>query len=203
MRTRLLDSAADCLYELGFSGTTTIVVAARAGVSRGAQLHHFPTKERLVTEAVRHVLGKRLKEFREAFAELPEGADKPAAAIDILWQKLSGRTFYAWLELVVAARTDAVLRVAVAEIAGHFLDEVQATAHDFFRPVEGGPLPFEIVPVYALAVMQGLALDRIVWPADDARLDVVLSASRMLASMAMRAHDPPRTARSDATSKVD
>src|SRR5580704_16496580 len=76
MRLRLLDAAVDCLYELGYSGTTTIEVAARAGVSRGAQLHHFPTKEKLVTEAVRHVLAKRLDEFRGAFASLPGGADK-------------------------------------------------------------------------------------------------------------------------------
>ena len=191
MRSRLLDSAADCLYELGFSGTTTTVVAARAGVSRGAQLHHFPTKERLVTEAMRHVLAKRLQEFREAFAELPDGADKPGAAVDILWQKLSGRTFYAWLELVVAARTDSALRLSVAEIAGRFVDEVQATTHDFFKTAEGSPLSLDVVPVYALALMQGLALDRIVWPDADPRLDLVLSALRTLASLALRASAPP------------
>src|SRR6516162_4206762 len=127
MRLRLLDAAVDCLYELGYSGTTTIEVAARAGVSRGAQLHHFPTKEKLVTEAVRHVLAKRLDEFREAFAELPEGTDKPGAAIDILWEKLSCKVFYAWLELVVAARTDPALREVVEELSGQFLDEVQST----------------------------------------------------------------------------
>jgi AcrR family transcriptional regulator len=195
MRSRLLDSAADCLFELGFSGTTTIVVAARAGVSRGAQLHHFPTKERLVTEAVRHLLAKRLAEFREAFAELPDGVDKPAAAIEILWRKLSGRTFYAWLELVVAARTDSALQVAMAEIAGHFLDEVRATANEFFAPLDGAPLPFEIVPIYALTLMQGLALDRIMWPADDARFEVVLSTLKLLAKTAIRVNDSRRLSR--------
>src|ERR1700761_6000673 len=100
MRLRLLEAAVDCLHDLGYSGTTTIEVAARAGVSRGAQLHHFPTKERLVTEAVRSVLAKRLEEFRGSFAGLP-ASDLPGAAIDLLWEKLSGRIFYAWLELVV------------------------------------------------------------------------------------------------------
>src|SRR5580700_1002942 len=38
MRLRLLDAAVDCLHDLGYSRTTTIEVAARAGVSRGAQL---------------------------------------------------------------------------------------------------------------------------------------------------------------------
>src|SRR5271154_3339903 len=113
MRSRLLEATIDCLYEVGYSRTTTIEVAARAGVSRGAQLHHFPTKKRLVTIAVRHLLAKRVEEFREAFATLPEGADRYTAVIDILWEKTSNRAFYAWLELVVAARTDPSLRKTV------------------------------------------------------------------------------------------
>src|SRR6185437_14496249 len=41
--------------------------------------------------------------------------------------------------------------------------------------------------------MQGLALDRIVWPAADARLDRVLNALRALATMSLKAHDSPRS----------
>src|SRR5579872_2677392 len=75
MRGRLLEATVDCLYELGYARTTTIEVAARAGVSRGAQLHHFSTKERLV-EVARHLFDKRTEEFREAFAAVPSGADR-------------------------------------------------------------------------------------------------------------------------------
>jgi AcrR family transcriptional regulator len=199
MRLRLLDAAVDCLHDLGYSGTTTIEVAARAGVSRGAQLHHFPTKERLVTDAVRHVLAKRLEEFSEAFRSLPDGSDKAGAAVDMLWEKLSGRAFYAWLELLVAGRTDAVLREAVAEIAGQFLDQVQATAREFFSTKEGSIISLDVAPLIGFAAMQGLALDRIVWPADDARIDRCLNGLRALATMALRAHDSPRSASSDPT----
>jgi AcrR family transcriptional regulator len=197
MRLRLLDAAVDCLHDLGYSGTTTIEVAARAGVSRGAQLHHFPTKERLVTEAVRHILAKRLQEFRDAFASLPDGADKPGAALDIVWEKLSGRVFYAWLELVVASRTDTALHEVVVEIAGQFLDEVQATAREFFESNDNGIFSLEIAPAFAFAAMQGLALDRIVWPADDARLDRVLKALRVLATLVLRANATPPSSTSE------
>jgi AcrR family transcriptional regulator len=199
MRLRLLDAAVDCLYELGYSGTTTIEVAARAGVSRGAQLHHFPTKERLVTEAVRHVLTMRIEEFREAFANLPNSADKAGAAIDLLWEKLSGRVFYAWLELVVAARTDPVLREAVAGIAGQFLDQVQEAARETFSSSENSPLSLEITPAVAFAAMQGLALDRIVSSAEDGRLEKVLEALRVVARLSLRVQDSPRSASSDGT----
>ena len=48
MRQRLLEATVDCLVEHGWSGTSTTLVSQRAGVSRGAQLHHFPTKNDLV-----------------------------------------------------------------------------------------------------------------------------------------------------------
>ena len=49
---RLLDATVDCLVEHGWAGTTTTLIAERAGVSRGAQLHHYPTKAALVLAAV-------------------------------------------------------------------------------------------------------------------------------------------------------
>jgi AcrR family transcriptional regulator len=191
MRERLLDAAIDCLYELGYSRTTTIEVAARAGVSRGAQLHHFPTKEHLVTLAVRHVLAKRLDEFRAAFAALPEGADKHTAAISILWEMMSSRTFYAWLELVVAARTDAGLRATIAAIDGQFVDQARATTLEFFSPVPGREQSFDTNPLFALAMLQGLALDRIVWGAEDPRIGKLLHKMKAVAALGSVARPVP------------
>ena len=197
MRSRLLEATIDCLYEVGYSRTTTIEVAARAGVSRGAQLHHFPTKKRLVTVAVRHLLEKRLEEFRVAFAGLPQGVDRYQAVIDILWEKTSNRAFYAWLELVVAARTDTSLRKTVVEIADEFSAQVQTTFREFFTPQKQHSSPFEIAPVFTFAVLQGLSIDHIVWPVADKRQQLVLQAMKGLASMFIRAVGPapvnPRT----------
>jgi len=54
-RRRLVEAAVECIGELGWHGTTVAVIAERAGVSRGAAQHHFPTREDLVTAAVEHV----------------------------------------------------------------------------------------------------------------------------------------------------
>ena len=193
MRLRLLEATIDCLYEVGYSRTTTIEVAARAGVSRGAQLHHFPTKKRLVTVAVRHLLHKRLEEFRDAFSSLPEGVDKYAAVIDILWEKTSNRAFYAWLELVVAARTDPSLRKTVLEIAEQFSEQVQRTFREFFSPNRQHTSPFDIAPVFTFAVLQGVAIDHIVWPEGDRRQELVLQALKGLAAMFVRAVAPTKS----------
>jgi AcrR family transcriptional regulator len=194
IRLRLLEATIDSLYLVGYSRTTTIEVAARAGVSRGAQLHHFPTKKRLVTVAVTHLLNTRLEEFRQAFATLPEGIDRYSAVIDILWEKTSNRAFYAWLELVVAARTDPALHKTVVEIAEQFEARVQTTFREFFSPQREHSSPFDVAPVFTFAVMQGLAVNHIVWPQGDRRLDMTLVVLKGLASMSLRALDPPRRA---------
>ena len=49
----------ECLAELGWSGTSTTEVARRAGVSRGAQQHHYPTKMLLVAAALEHLLDRQ------------------------------------------------------------------------------------------------------------------------------------------------
>ncbi len=76
MRQRLLEATVDCLVEHGWSGTSTTLVSQRAGVSRGAQLHHFPTKNDLVLAAVEHLSELRGQELREAAAA---AADRQAA----------------------------------------------------------------------------------------------------------------------------
>src|SRR5882762_5427360 len=119
---RLLDATLECLAELGYARTTTTEIAERGGVSRGAQLHHFPTKAELVTEAVGHLFDRRDQEFREAFARLPADADRPRAAVDLLWSMVAGPTFHAWLELVVAARTDVQLKPQVTALSARFME---------------------------------------------------------------------------------
>jgi len=79
-RARLLDAAIDVLVDLGYARASTQEIARRAGVSRGAQLHHFPTREALVVAAVEHLVERRLAEFltvdREAEAAQAARAGK-------------------------------------------------------------------------------------------------------------------------------
>lgn len=187
MRARLLDATVDCLFELGYANTTTTEIAKRAGVSRGAQLHHFPTKAELVTTAVDHLFARRTEEFRAAFTTLPAKANRGKAAIELLWSMVSGPTFYAWLELMVAARTDPELRATVSAMAQRFVETVQRTFHELFpRPATPGPL-FDIAPAFAFALLQGLALDGMLRKGDP-RMGEVLAALKALASVAIPPH---------------
>jgi AcrR family transcriptional regulator len=116
MRGRLLEATIDCLVERGWSGTSTTLVSRRAGVSRGAQLHHFPTKTALVVAAVEHMGARRSEQLFEKAATLPHGSRRTRAVLDLLAEHFTSPLFAAALELWVAARTDEQLHAAVAPL---------------------------------------------------------------------------------------
>lgn len=127
MRLRLMEATIDCLVELGWSGTSTTVVSRRAGVSRGAQLHHFPSKQDLVVAAVEFLTDRRREELTKVAADLPEEG-RTRAVLDVLAAQFVGPIFFAALELWVAARTDAELHRAVAPLERRIGRETHAHA---------------------------------------------------------------------------
>jgi AcrR family transcriptional regulator len=182
-RALLLDATIDCLAELGYARTTTTEIAERAGVSRGAQLHHFPTKQELVGTAVGWILERRLQEFRRAWSELPREVDRASAAVDLLWNATSGNAFYAWLELLVAARTDPSLRKIIQDISHRFSLGVVEAFHEAF-PGSRDKRALDTGPWFVLAVLQGIALEKIVLD-DDPRVSVGLAALKGMIAKVM------------------
>lgn len=132
MRQRLMEATVDALVELGWSGTTTTVVSQRAGVSRGAQLHHFPSKQDLVVAAVEHLTERRRIDMRTAVLDLP-AVGRTRAILDILGAQFTSPVFFAALELWVAARTDEKLRQAVAPLERRIGRETHAYAVELFE----------------------------------------------------------------------
>ena len=73
-RTQIIEAAIKCLVELGYGRTTTTVIAQKAGLSRGAMLHHFPSKMDIIRAAVDYLHAKRLRAFRKAMTKVaPDG----------------------------------------------------------------------------------------------------------------------------------
>jgi AcrR family transcriptional regulator len=162
-RAALLDAAIDCLIERGYAATTTIETARRAGVSRGAQLHHFPTKAELLGAAVEHLLERRTAEFRALVATVDPEADLLDVAMDLLWSMFQGPAFAAWVELWIAARTDPELAATIIDTDVRFTDETRAMFLELF-PAAGSedPALFDIGRDFAFALMTGVALQRLV-----------------------------------------
>ncbi|MGY6638058.1 MAG: TetR/AcrR family transcriptional regulator [Erythrobacter sp.] len=131
-RKLILDAATDCLVEGGYARLTTVDVLGRAKVSRGAMHHHFPSRADLVSALIEHVLHKRLDRFLADYLAALQDSD-PALAIEVAtevhWQSVKTPEFTAYLELVMAARTDEELAVllipATREFEATWMREVE------------------------------------------------------------------------------
>jgi AcrR family transcriptional regulator len=184
---KLLDATVACLVERGYARTSTNDICRRAGVSRGALLHHFPSKAVLVAAACGHVFDRRVDEFREAMAHVPEGEDRLAAAIDVLWSLYQGETPDAWLELIVAGRTDADLRPHVALAAVRLTDTIFAVWNELFLvPPDTDPAVVDqlrVAPLFLFTVLDGLAVARMTAkPGADADAEAVLALVKLAAA---------------------
>lgn len=157
MRARLLEATVELLIEKGFGGTTTTLVSERAGVSRGAQLHHFPTKNDLVVAAVTHLTELRHEELKAAAARLPTGRQRTRAVLQMLGDHFAGPVFTAALELWVAARTDQALLEAVAPLERVVGRETHAMTVRLLGADESRPGVRELVQA-TLDLVRGLGL---------------------------------------------
>lgn len=142
-RLALLDATVMCLVEDGYVGTTGPAIADRAGLSRGAQLHHFGTRDQLVVAAVEHLAQMRLGAVREKLDELNLGAgadleSTAGVALELLAEALSGPLYAASLELWVAARANVSLRNELLPVEGRVRKVLEAVCRDYISadPVE-------------------------------------------------------------------
>ncbi|WP_411572812.1 TetR/AcrR family transcriptional regulator [Streptomyces acidiscabies] len=135
-RQRLLEAAVACLAEYGWVGSTVSVVAERAGVSRGAAQHHFPTREDLFTAAVEYVAEERSGALRALF---PQGATDRAAVVGALVDLYTGPLFRAALHLWVAASNEEQLRPRVTELEAHVGRETHRIAVELLGADESRP----------------------------------------------------------------
>ena len=97
-RARVLDATIEHLAECGYGRTTTVEVATRAGVSRGALVHHFSTRSDLVLAALEYLCERRLAELEAGMARLTDADDRLSAFVDLMWSTFNGPLFAAQLK---------------------------------------------------------------------------------------------------------
>ena len=133
-RQRFLEATLHSLAEKGYAATTAQEVCRRLGASRGTLLHHFATREELIIEAVEYILGENVRHFKKTMADIPADGLSLADISRLLWKEhWTSNTYYAWLELVVASRTDPILNKQVRSLSERWTEKFHAA----FREVMG------------------------------------------------------------------
>jgi AcrR family transcriptional regulator len=157
-KLRLLNAAIDCLVERGYANTTTSEIAERAGLSRGAQLYHFPKKEELLANAVRHLFELLVGEIKEKVIRLTNENDRRAMAIDLIWEIAHGRYMTAWTEIIVASRTDPYLEESIISENDRAIEFIIRSYQELFpRPV-GASAEYDLAPLIVMLMLTGMAL---------------------------------------------
>ena len=184
-RQRLLEASVESLAEVGYAATTVSVVAARAGVSRGAAQHHFPTRADLFAAAVEYMTEVRLAEIRAQASRLPNGAGRTEAIVAMLADVYTGPLFKAALHLWVAASTEEPLRQQIVRLEAHVGRQAHRALLEVLDVSERTPGVRETVQG-VLDLARGLGLADLLTDDSTRRRGIVRQWSRIL-DQALRA----------------
>jgi AcrR family transcriptional regulator len=178
-RRALLDATVESLIEVGFARTTTLEVQRRADASRGALLHHFPSKTELLVAAVDHLAEMRARELKVLAAHLPEGRARTDAVLDLLWQCFSGTFFQVAMELRTAARTDPELRPVLVTAERALRDRILLQARTLFGKDVSEHPGLERALDFTLQFMIGAAMTAVLHK-DETRLALLIEDFKTL-----------------------
>jgi AcrR family transcriptional regulator len=179
-RQALLAAAVSSLVELGFARTTTLEVQKRSGLSRGALLHHFPTKAELLAATIVHLGEMRGRELKPVAAKLPRGAGRVDAVLELLWQSFTGPLFYVAMELRAAARTDVELRAALAATERVLHDRIIEQYTFLFGEEIAGKPKFGCALDMTLQLMIGAAMSLLMHGEQKSRVDLLIKQWKAL-----------------------
>ena len=169
-RDKLLQAAIEVLMECGYAGLTTAQVAARAGVSSGARVHHFPTKTDLVIAATRMAY-QRATELGQMRAQAARKSAEPirhfiedCKSIYFDWPFLSA------IEVVVTARTDAGLMARIGPVLEEFHSTMRIIWINAFVDAGYEARAAETILRMTLNMIRGMAMNKI-WENDVAEYE--------------------------------
>jgi AcrR family transcriptional regulator len=158
-RSKLLDATIESLLEVGYAATTTRGVAERAGVSAGAQTHHFPHRVDLVGAAVERLAAQRVAALSERARDLPaDRKTRTRAALNLLWRDFSSDLFTVFVKLWVAAADDPELYARLVPLEREMSRQIAQSLPEFWG--QDPPPDISARVTTALATMRGLALSR-------------------------------------------
>jgi AcrR family transcriptional regulator len=159
-RGRLLDATVESLIEVGYAATTTRRVTELAGVSQGAQTHHFPHRVDLVASAFEHLAEQRMARYGVRAREL--GGDRAArlrTLLDLLWEDFSSPLFTVAVKLWVAAADDEELRERLVPVERRIYRATAEVAREVAGELGAEP-GFDRLLAVAMNTVAGLALVR-------------------------------------------
>jgi len=159
-RESLIAATLDVIYDRGYNRATTSEFAKRAGVSRGALLHHFPTRSDIIVAAMERLLADGTHDIRSCAADVAKGKIRLGEFIEFLWGKFSGKFFYLSIEFINEARTDTELRQKMVPVVRQFhevLDGIWAE----LQALNSNPQEARVVLNLTVCLVRGMGVQTV------------------------------------------
>lgn len=160
-RASLVQATLDLLLTKGYAATTTVEIAAHAGLTRGALSHHFAGKDELVVEAFDYHLTTVTADIRTYAGLVRNGALSLGDFIDRVWTIMSGRFFMLTLEEITAARHNDYLRVRLARRTRVFHDALDGIWSHFFAKTGLNGAEVEVMLNATLCLLRGMGVQTV------------------------------------------
>lgn len=171
---RILRAALDCIETMGLQNASTHEIAREAGVSRGAMLHHFPTRAALLEAAFTMLLeeeARRMDRFSESVARDGSSINE---LVDFIWERYTGPLFHVTLDFLALARVDDETLGAVIPGATAFAEDLNALWDKSLSGVKIPPDRKRALMNQTLFLIRGMAFQRI-WRHEPGYFETVLS----------------------------
>jgi len=176
MRTRILDAAVGVLRKKGYAHFRTADVAKAAGVSRGAQLHHFATKEKLVYATMEHVFHNVLETSRVRARTLKRGEDPLEQVVADAREFFFSTPFFISLDIATSINNARFRKQLMAMVRNARLPAEQAWRQTLVANGMSEPVADDVLWL-TLGLVRGLAV-RMLWQNEPARFDRLLALWR-------------------------
>lgn len=164
-REALMRATIDVLISHGYNGLSIKEVASRSGMSRGALAHHYPSKAELVVAATAAV-------YDEALARGQRMARTVGAIRDPVGNFIADCTsvylewpFLAALEIIMVARTDALLMKQIQPVMQNYRQKTNATWLEVFGRAGIAPPESERILNLTLNLIRGIGVNTL-WQVD-------------------------------------
>lgn len=170
-KKRLIEGAIRCLVKFGYSKTTAARVATEAGLSRGAMLHHFENGDALMHAVIAALHEKRLRAIRRSN---DIGGGDVHEIVRVYWDQLSSPSFTAFLELLIAARTDQGLAQILEPAQTEFRERRYAMSIEAFPEWQKNRANFDLALSLSQQTIEGMAINRLIHGLDEAMVEPLL-----------------------------
>tara|TARA_R110001592_G_scaffold240929_2_gene501307 strand:+ start:139412 stop:139987 length:576 start_codon:yes stop_codon:yes gene_type:complete len=125
MQQRLSKAAFEVIREVGYANFRTSAVSKRAGVSQGAQLHHYPTKDSLAIAALEYAYGEAREKFEQNLANSESSDDLLNLILQDSADFYLSDYFMVALDILMAGGKNEELHKQLTGMSRQFRDQVE------------------------------------------------------------------------------